>query len=192
MLSALPSSENEVSPLLNPLRSVSALALIASYFVVRRIIVAQSTTGEAVGRRGSSQDGTDVTAHAVVAANVCLFPVHFFFSALFYTDTLSVLLVVLAFANHDRGWRLVSASWGYISLTMRQTNVFWTGLYLAAREALKGLETGENKFDKKTGGEVNEVLRGSWREGVLFYPLLRNAYFEGTLALTALSESHGC
>ena len=67
MLSALPSCENEVSPLLNPLRSVSALALIASYFVVRRIIVAQSTTGEAVGRRGSSQDGTDVTAHAVVA-----------------------------------------------------------------------------------------------------------------------------
>ncbi|KAK0643882.1 DIE2/ALG10 family-domain-containing protein [Cercophora newfieldiana] len=76
--------------------------------------------------------------------NIALFPVIFFFSALYYTDVVSTLVVLLAYENHllrvgpqrpdflNGIWTVVL---GVAALCMRQTNVFWVVVYMGGLEA---------------------------------------------------------
>ncbi|CAK7206892.1 glucosyltransferase [Sporothrix eucalyptigena] len=109
--------------------------------------------------------------------NVALFPVLFFFSALYYTDVYSTLAVLLAYRLHL--FRVsVSASeplpvWsdllavllGFVSLAMRQTNIFWVVVYLGGLEIVQAtkavrqqpanraalLEAKDERFDSISG-----------------------------------------
>ncbi|AEO70709.1 glycosyltransferase family 59 protein [Thermothielavioides terrestris NRRL 8126] len=76
--------------------------------------------------------------------NIALFPVLFFFSALYYTDVVSALTVLVAYRNHllrlaPQPPGLVSDVWtvllGVAALLMRQTNVFWVVVYMGGLEA---------------------------------------------------------
>lgn len=82
--------------------------------------------------------------------NVALFPVLFFFSALYYTDVLSTLAVLAAYSNHlDRVSRprssarsdILTLVLGIFSLTMRQTNVFWVVVYMGGLEAVHAVKS---------------------------------------------------
>ncbi|KAK3985652.1 DIE2/ALG10 family-domain-containing protein [Cladorrhinum sp. PSN332] len=80
--------------------------------------------------------------------NIALFPVVFFFSALYYTDVLSTLVVLVAYLNHLLRIRPGSPSllrdiWtiilGVLAVFMRQTNVFWVVVYMGGLEAVHAL-----------------------------------------------------
>ena len=86
----------------------------------------------------------------LIGLNISLFPVIFFFSALYYTDVVSTLVVLVAYRNHLRrlGSRrpgIASDLWtvvlGVAALFMRQTNVFWVVVYMGGLEAVHVLKS---------------------------------------------------
>jgi alpha-1,2-glucosyltransferase len=77
--------------------------------------------------------------------NIALVPVIFFFSALYYTDVVSTLVVLVAYRNHllrvgPKPPSLINDLWtvilGVAALFMRQTNVFWVVVYMGGLEAV--------------------------------------------------------
>lgn len=103
----------------------------------RAYIEARPGTG-----RSSSLPPTYYAYHTSV--NIALFPVLFFFSALFYTDVYSAFFVLVAYQNHlarlANGKGIFGDIWtvllGVITLLMRQTNVFWVVVYMGGLEAV--------------------------------------------------------
>ncbi len=82
--------------------------------------------------------------------NIALFPVIFFFSALYYTDVVSTLVVLVAYRNHllrlgPHPPRFANDLWtvilGVAALFMRQTNVFWVVVYMGGLEAVHVLRS---------------------------------------------------
>ena len=82
--------------------------------------------------------------------NIALFPVIFFFSALYYTDVVSTLVVLVAYRNHllrlgPHPPGFVNDLWtvilGVAALFMRQTNVFWVVVYMGGLEAVHVLRS---------------------------------------------------
>ncbi|KAL1888521.1 glucosyltransferase [Sporothrix stenoceras] len=81
--------------------------------------------------------------------NAALFPALFFFSALYYTDVYSTLVVLLAYRLHlfrvsipanvaVPAWSDMLAIFvGFAALGMRQTNVFWIVVYLGGLEIVQ-------------------------------------------------------
>ncbi|EPE06582.1 glycosyltransferase family 59 protein [Ophiostoma piceae UAMH 11346] len=94
------------------------------------------------------------------AINVALFPVLFFFSALYYTDVYSTLAVLLAYRNHlyrvSLGpetapvWTdLAAILLGLVSLAFRQTNIFWVVVYMGGLEAVHAVKRVRATYGKK-------------------------------------------
>lgn len=110
-------------------------------------LVASSCRQQIETRRGAGRaPSSPASSYAYhTAVNVALFPVLFFFSALFYTDVYSALFVLLAYRNHlarvsSDSNGLLSDIWtiflGVSTLLMRQTNVFWVAVYMGGLEAV--------------------------------------------------------
>jgi alpha-1,2-glucosyltransferase len=88
--------------------------------------------------------------------NVILFPLLFFFSGLYYTDLFSVFTVVLTQTFWATGSSMGGAKKflfqtlhlvaGLLSLTARQTNIFWVAVYLGGLQAVETVK-------EKTGVE---------------------------------------
>lgn len=82
------------------------------------------------------------------AFNICLFPPLFFFSALYYTDVLSTVSVLLSYRLQKdpslfmqprlRGTLLFVN--GLIALTFRQTNIFWVAVFPAFLDTVRIVE----------------------------------------------------
>ncbi|OBT39332.1 hypothetical protein VE00_10472 [Pseudogymnoascus sp. WSF 3629] len=134
----------------------SALAaLLAACYFVRGALRGGGTQG--AGR------GAWRVAHE--ALNVCLFPPLFFFSGLYYTDVLSTLVVVVAYCAFQRGagggsvgGGVVVYGLGVAALVMRQTNVFWVGVFLAGMEWVRACrEMAAGQPAKKGGDEEGEI-----------------------------------
>ncbi|KAJ1830576.1 glucosyltransferase [Coemansia sp. RSA 2706] len=78
--------------------------------------------------------------HAGAATLVLmLFPVSFFFHHMYYTDTASLLCVLLAYTLSLRGQHAAAAAAGLAALWMRQTNVVWVAL-IGALAAVRVLQ----------------------------------------------------
>ena len=100
----------------------------------------------------------DKQSTVLTALNAALFPPLFFFSALFYTDVLSALVVLrahLAFYRKQPIWILF---WSLTSLTFRQTNVFWTGVYLGGLEVRRVLW----RVNVARHGRAKEDMANDW------------------------------
>ncbi|KAJ2714156.1 glucosyltransferase [Coemansia spiralis] len=84
----------------------------------------------------------DLAPGATAAATLALalFPLSFFFHHLYYTDTASLLLVLLTYllSLHDR--HVLAGAAGIASLWMRQTNVVWAA-FVGASAALRWLQS---------------------------------------------------
>jgi alpha-1,2-glucosyltransferase len=133
------------------------------------------------------------------ALNICLFPLLFFFSGLYYTDVISTAAVLASFLNHLRRVRAsaegqastftndaVTFLLGVVTLFMRQTNVFWTVVFMGGLEAIQAVKTlspkpadaasgsdgtplGNAKFYfwRSSLGDVHDVpLSEAWVEGI--------------------------
>ncbi|KAI0427190.1 DIE2/ALG10 family-domain-containing protein [Xylaria sp. FL1042] len=101
--------------------------------------------------QGKPDTKRQVTVRDIVTGiNIGLFPVLFFFSALYYTDPSSTLVVLLAYANHlaridTKQPSLLndvySLALGIIALAFRQTNIFWIVVYMGGLEVIRAVKT---------------------------------------------------
>lgn len=98
-------------------------------------------------RREGHPKPPSLSLHAIhTGINIGLFPLLFFFSALYYTDVFSTLMVLFAFQNHLERVSTKGKAWqndifvillGVASLFMRQTNVFWVVVFMGGLEAVE-------------------------------------------------------
>ncbi|KAJ2158962.1 glucosyltransferase [Coemansia sp. RSA 552] len=68
------------------------------------------------------------TQAALAALTLSSFPLAYFFNHLYYTDTASLLSVLLAYWLCQKGRHTLAGALGFASLWMRQTNVVWVAL----------------------------------------------------------------
>ncbi|KAK5110764.1 hypothetical protein LTR62_005641 [Meristemomyces frigidus] len=132
------------------------------------------------------------------ALNIALFPPLFFFSALYYTDIWSTLLVVtfytqLPLGNQHGGdhgtqsMKLVAL--GLASLMFRQTNIFWVAIFPAALVTMQQLDQGHQAVKDSMYREVPgfgdswyNVVKTSYKMQVIYDPPIKDAFLESYLA----------
>lgn len=152
--------------------------------------------------RRAGRDAEDLHPFSLhTALNIALFPVIFFFSALYYTDVFSTLVVLVAYENHlrrvgSRSPSFLNDTWtvllGAAALFMRQTNVFWVVVYmggLEAAHAVRSLKPDPVEAPKQmtlvehlkfylwrdSVGDVHDPpLNQAWPEGIFFCRLFSN------------------
>ena len=171
-------------------RATNVVCMIALAWIVEKIFSHRMGGGQKAGY------GTFSAAHS--ALNIALLPPLFFFSALYYTDVASTLSVMLCFyplicsdesAVNQVWWHLRLFVLGLVSLTFRQTNIFWVAVFPAAAVVLRELDQGhvlvkESMYNKSKGfgDTMASVARTSWKMDVLYDPPVRDASMEGRIA----------
>ncbi|EHY52988.1 glucosyltransferase [Exophiala dermatitidis] len=131
-------SKEDFKPSVNEWRSTNVLLLylllVACYIL---------TT---VQRRPVNHEGVLQREFAII-----LFPLIFFFSALYYTDLFSVFTVVLTHIFWTAGnsattgsskfiFQILHVVTGLISLATRQTNIFWVAVYLGGLQVVESVK----------------------------------------------------
>ncbi|KAG9947348.1 glycosyltransferase family 59 protein, partial [Aureobasidium melanogenum] len=190
---------------LDALRFVNALSLFAIFFFLLHTAPPVSPRS---AKQLPSQKSTPLLPLATLcpqqihsALNVCLFPPLFFFCALYYTDVASTLSVLFftrhLLENNSRGpssffQACISIVLAIISLSFRQTNIFWVGIFpivLLALGALHQDVQSERPHDGKS------VVLQAWGDATLYDPQMRDSILDDfwltcistvTLALRAL------
>jgi alpha-1,2-glucosyltransferase len=129
------------------------------------------------------------------AINICLFPPLFFFSGMYYTDVLSTLVVVGAYGYFLKCGRVKihpvlegigTYGLGVASLLMRQTNIFWVAVFLAALSWVRTCKAHTTFKAKKRHGEQS-IIRDlgdkldAYSHGLLHDPKLGDAGVAGVL-----------
>lgn len=99
--------------------------------------------------------------------NIALFPPLFFFSGLFYTDVLSTAMVLKMYRDflqkRSGVWLYLT---GIVALMMRQTNIFWTAVFLGGLEVVRTLKSIEVKKDER---EPSRCFKGILRAAFYQY-----------------------
>ncbi|KKF93368.1 Dol-P-Glc:Glc(2)Man(9)GlcNAc(2)-PP-Dol alpha-1 2-glucosyltransferase [Ceratocystis platani] len=144
--------------------SIAVVALLAS--LCRRRIEASLARKE---NRGS------ISSYSIhTGLNIALFPLVFFFSGLYYTDVLSTVSILAAYAHHLDRINSSSSSLisdfvaillGIAALFMRQTNIFWVVVYMGGLETVHAVKQSKTPTDAKMvpqstlSGRVNSALQ---------------------------------
>ncbi|KAL9096532.1 MAG: hypothetical protein Q9163_006440 [Psora crenata] len=171
LLGSGPKKDNEVWWF----RSINQLATFPLLWLVLQLSRHISST-RAKRRRGPGKQLQNRVVHTTI--NVLLFPPLFFFYGLYYTDVLSVLSVLLAYSFHLQGKDSSVAVSALASLLFRQTNVFWTGVYLTGLQLQHILPHGKVGVEYPLNPTIWDVLKGSWTHACVFDPLINEAWFE--------------
>ena len=170
--------------LLSSLRLVSLLALVACYPVAYSILRSLNRSGreqELSTTRNHEPELKSAIASSFEALIVSLFPPLFFFSGLYYTDTVSVLWVLLALKYYYETQFSKSVFWGMASLIARQTNVFWVGVYPAGLAAIEIVRNGSTNSKHAKGKGAADGMRQRRTLGALYDPTIGEAYLDGQL-----------
>ncbi|KAK4243927.1 glycosyltransferase [Corynascus novoguineensis] len=142
----------------------------------------------AAERDGKQASGAISFNSYYTGLNIALFPVIFFFSALYYTDIISTLFVLVAYRNHllrlgPHPPSIFNDLWtvalGICALFMRQTNIFWVVVYMGGLEAvhvLRSVQPAAQTYYKLHDPPLNQSGPEDW-----FFCVLG-------LGLTALSN----
>lgn len=132
--------------------------------------------------------------HAVF--NICLFPPLFFFYGLFYTDVISTLIVLCACRldsdMESNNFLFVAA--GLVSLSMRQTNIFWVSIFCGGLKVCRRLAIGRLGVEYPETASFYDVIQRSWQHNCIYNPLVSEAWFEGPFLYirdTGLSPADG-
>ncbi|KAG9679628.1 glycosyltransferase family 59 protein, partial [Aureobasidium melanogenum] len=190
---------------LDALRFVNALSLFAIFFFLLHTAPPVSPRS---AKQLPSQKSTPLLPLATLcpqqihsALNVCLFPPLFFFCALYYTDVASTLSVLFftrhLLENNSRGpssffQACISIALAIISLSFRQTNIFWVGIFPIVLLALGALHQ-DVQSERPPDGK--SVVLQAWGDATLYDPQMRDSILDDfwltcistvTLALRAL------
>ena len=115
-------------------------------------------------------------------SNICLFPLLFFFSGLYYTDVCSVSFVLATYQYHVHSlhdgatfkWKgaVMVFYVGIGALLMRQTNIFWVAVFLGGLHAVcKVKSQGSRRADgSRISPSISEAIHDT---------LINEAYLEG-------------
>ena len=166
------------------LRSLNVGAAAVLFFVVHRLLFSiianrddrKSSSSFTHLRRGLKWSEWELI-HAVF--NICLFPPLFFFYALFYTDVLSVIFVLFTYYLYFTDKREALLFSGMLALLFRQTNIFWTGVFLGGLETIRNIRSGRFTVEFPPVSTFSDVMSGSWHHACLYDPLVRRASFQG-------------
>ncbi|KAF1849843.1 glycosyltransferase family 59 protein [Cucurbitaria berberidis CBS 394.84] len=109
------------------------------------------------------------------ALNIALFPPLFFFSALYYTDVMSTLVVLLSYsaflkkssASGSILENINAVCIGIMALFFRQTNIFWVAVFPAGLAVVNALKGDNFSAVGTTRGDTSAVIRRSWDKGVI-------------------------
>ncbi|EON62710.1 hypothetical protein W97_01934 [Coniosporium apollinis CBS 100218] len=131
-------------------------------------------SGRGGAELGLLGDGKQSTIRAIVSAiTISLFPPLFFFSALFYTDVVSTWLVLMSYQC-----MLVL---GAVSLSFRQTNIFWVAVLPAGLSVIRELKKAAQTL-RRDNGQIPraflEVVRDSWEASGVYDIAVEDASFE--------------
>ena len=153
------------------LRAHNVVGILLVFIVLNKVVLAR--------RNGS----TYLAAHT--AFNVCMFPPFFFFCGLYYTDIMSVLVVMMAHkAFYDKDPVRV-AIYSLLSLWFRQTNIFWTAIYLGGSEVLRQIKLRQKPSGNQSSvATFSQVARFSWSKGAVYDLPVADAFLEGLLFRT--------
>jgi alpha-1,2-glucosyltransferase len=121
------------------------------------------------------------------AFNIALFPPLFFFSALYYTDVMSTLTVLLAYGAYllkpkTGGSIVTSASAvvvGVVALFFRQTNIFWVAVFPAGLAVVNALKV-DAPSTTSTNRDITSAIQCSWSEGTIYDCSVQDAGPQGT------------
>jgi alpha-1,2-glucosyltransferase len=124
------------------------------------------------------------------ALNIGLFPPLFFFSSLYYTDILSTCIVLKVYktfleGRNGKGRSFQIYLWGMVSLTMRQTNIFWAAIFMGGMEVVRTLQNplpSVSVHEREKLQSLQSFVTARWNEalhGMVFDVPLRSASLEG-------------
>lgn len=161
--------------------NVGAICLICllSYSILRVIHNDSSKPSQRAGKNAGlsriepKDDNSTLNAHS--ALNISLFPPLFFFSALYYTDVMSTLVVLLSYATFLNRSKTSSALLnssaqvliGVIALLFRQTNIFWVAIFPAAMAVINAYGE-DHQTESYNNTDLKFVCQKSWTDGVLY------------------------
>lgn len=117
--------------------------------------------------------------HAVF--NICIFPPLFFFYALYYTDVISTLVVLFVYRlDSDFGSNdFLFVATGLVSLSMRQTNIFWVSIFCGGLKVCRRFAIGRSGAEYLENGSFFDLIQRSWQHNCIYNPLVSEAWFEG-------------
>lgn len=180
---------------------VAMIVLIFTAIDCRRLIETRlAEQGERRPRPSS------LSFHAIHSGmNIGLFPLLFFFSALYYTDVFSTLMVLFAFQNHLERVGLKGKPWrndffviflGIASLFMRQTNVFWVVVFMGGLEAVEAVRTvpAVRSQPPSQGDLMANIKYFAWRSslGEVHDPAVGQASLDGEFLLQSVALPLSC
>ncbi|PFX18520.1 putative Dol-P-Glc:Glc(2)Man(9)GlcNAc(2)-PP-Dol alpha-1,2-glucosyltransferase [Stylophora pistillata] len=110
------------------LRMVNTLFLMGNVWLLRQILFrlhCDKTRQSRKGDKPTAEEKTSPTKCSVTALVLALFPLLYFFTFLYYTDSSSTFFVLLLYYLSLRGNHFIAAFIGAASIVVRQTNVIW-------------------------------------------------------------------
>jgi alpha-1,2-glucosyltransferase len=175
--------------------NVAALCLILPLsYVILRMLRTQTTGNTGAGATKSAKRAVSdptIILDANTALNVTLFPPLLFFSALFYTDVMSTLVVLVSYcallnrkSPQGSAFDMMSAVIiGVIALVFRQTNIFWVAIFPAGLSVIDALKADALSANSSTAMNTSEVLQRSWEEGYVHDCCVQDAGLQGAFDL---------
>ncbi|MCJ1308262.1 glucosyltransferase [Agyrium rufum] len=159
------------------------LSIWPLYFTLQRLST-QLSAGNASDSSAQTDSCSKRTAASSwkiehIALNACLFPPLFFFYALYYTDVLSACLVLLAFDAFRSRQRIKMVTYSILSLTLRQTNIFWVSIFLGGLEVIRTVKSKTTNTEKShVETTVIEMIKASYMKGYVYDPPIGEAGIE--------------
>lgn len=135
---------------------------------------------------------------AHTAINIGLFPCVFFFSALYYTDVASTLTVLIFYGlllgpSRNETSSLTKIFWAIISLSMRQTNIFWVAVLPAGLALVEKAKQHESHSQsRQTANDWKDAIHDSWTRSTFYDPSVDEASIEGRIRHLAWSHAEHC
>ena len=156
--------------------------VVATYLLSRQLLHdIVTSTGSAIEADATSGSTPPILSSDIehITLNICLFPLLFFFSSLYYTDLTSVVFVLVSYVNFKarNTTRVIFSS--LFAVCMRQTNIFWTVAYLGGLEVVRILTKDDGRLCTSTGSSLRTVVSEARQHGRLYDPLVSEAYFQG-------------
>lgn len=177
------------------LRGINLALLALIVRLALRILRDEEVSSHPGRDEDGSTDGQESSELRRMASAVAIsfFPPLFFFCGLYYTDVASTYSVLLSYFHMQRSWRKNSLRWKYwpgtvilgiMSLSFRQTNIFWVAVFPAGLSLIHELKANApnspTKDDKRLKGLIR-VVQDSWDISQLYDSAVEDASLEGSV-----------
>ncbi|KAI9293119.1 hypothetical protein K502DRAFT_338170 [Neoconidiobolus thromboides FSU 785] len=93
---------------------------------------------------------------SLITFTISLFPINFFYHHLYYTDTLSTIIILLSFLLSLYNYHWWNNLLGLLSLTVRQTNIIWMLFIMIFAICLEVNKLDNNKIVKENKNKDKE------------------------------------